>query len=1397
MAKWVAIGVGGPIVLGIVVLLVALHSEAVTRWALHKVTAGSESYAIARVHGTLGGPLELAGVQVRTSSADVTIDSLVMNWSPLGLIGGDVRLDSLHIIGMHVVSPGTAPPTPGPSTRPSLPIGVVLRDVRVDGISVVAPAGVRVENGTARLAGRATDYRLSASAGLSLPQFSTYPRLDTLAVSLIGTGDLVHLQLSPAAVPLLDGSLGARGDLTWWPLVSWNLALTADSIRPGLLAAQPSRWPGVLAARGGIVGYHDSTGTYARLALDTVRGRLRGEPVGAAGLIRVAGSTPDSNTALRVPAFSAKWGSARLEASGYSGDTLAVQYHLIAPHLATFAPAAAGSLSARGTVSGPRATPEVVATVQGSGIRYGANSVARLKGQVDVAMAPDGTLDVTLHGRHAEVGTTVLDSVLLAIRGTRSTHRIDLRAGGPAATARLAATGGLDSSGTRWAGRLDTLRIQGSPLGSWHLTTRPALAVGGSGGHLDQLCLVSSDTTSSRLCARGSWSSAYDWVVAAHLDSLPLAIVDSLIPDSLLGVREALTGDLTADLQGRATGGRVAGNAELRTVGGAFVYPSAGGDTTMRQVVFDTAQLQLQAGAAGLKGTLALRFVARDRSPVGHLAATFAVPTYHDLHQSLAAQPTHVRLDGAVDNLSVSEAFISAGLDSLTGRMRFAGALDGRMKSPAVRGELHLDQVAAWLGEQRAARGSLDAQVAGRVTAHRAVAGSLTVVPRGVVYEYPLAGVPQQLVVDSGGLQVTAGDSGVFGALALGLGDSNGTRLGDLRARLALPGYTRLGTPLARQPITASFHADLQHLRVLEALTSQFDSLSGRLALALTVDSTIGTPTVGGTLDVTDLAAVLPQGARITGGITGRLHAHVARDSSITGSLRLTPQNIVIGGADTSAGQPLVAMADTGLTATIGPAGTHALLDLQFATAQAGAIGGITGRADLPRYSRLGQRITGQPLDASVSGGIADLGFLSGFTQQVDSLTGSARIGFRAAGAVGHLHPTGSLTLDTVTAHLPLLGVTYRDLQFAARVDSAGAIAMHGNVRSGPGSLQLTGTTRLQPTTGQPGRIHIEGKQFEAINTDKVHAIVTPSIDVAVAGDSINATGTVHLPLVAVHLDEMPQSAIPPSQDVVFVGDTTTAGGPNGWKIVSRIQVVLGDSVAFQGFNFTAEMAGRLLLMQSPGNPPTASGGVVIQHGQYKAYGQDLTITNGHLRWAGGPVSDPTLDLEAARTAQDSVVAGLQITGTLQDPQVQIFSNPAMPEDRALAYIVLGHAPGESSGGNGTLVNKAVNALGLRGSNYLAKTVGGALGLSNAHIETNGSGGLQQASFVAGTYLAPNLYVSYGIGLFDPISTLRLRYDISKHWSLEAERGVSSSADVLYRTERGDLGTPEPAPSPP
>lgn len=45
--------------------------------------------------------------------------------------------------------------------------------------------------------------------------------------------------------------------------------------------------------------------------------------------------------------------------------------------------------------------------------------------------------------------------------------------------------------------------------------------------------------------------------------------------------------------------------------------------------------------------------------------------------------------------------------------------------------------------------------------------------------------------------------------------------------------------------------------------------------------------------------------------------------------------------------------------------------------------------------------------------------------------------------------------------------------------------------------------------------------------------------------------------------------------------------------------------------------------------------------------------------------------------------------------------------------------------------------------------------------------------------------MSYGVGLFEPISTFRLRYLLSSRWTLTALSGRSAGADLLYGIERG------------
>jgi translocation and assembly module TamB len=56
---------------------------------------------------------------------------------------------------------------------------------------------------------------------------------------------------------------------------------------------------------------------------------------------------------------------------------------------------------------------------------------------------------------------------------------------------------------------------------------------------------------------------------------------------------------------------------------------------------------------------------------------------------------------------------------------------------------------------------------------------------------------------------------------------------------------------------------------------------------------------------------------------------------------------------------------------------------------------------------------------------------------------------------------------------------------------------------------------------------------------------------------------------------------------------------------------------------------------------------------------------------------------------------------------------------------------------------------------------------------------------VIGKYLSPDLYVSYGLGLFEPVSTVRLEYTLDENWKLSTESSTfSSGGDIIYTIER-------------
>ena len=138
--------------------------------------------------------------------------------------------------------------------------------------------------------------------------------------------------------------------------------------------------------------------------------------------------------------------------------------------------------------------------------------------------------------------------------------------------------------------------------------------------------------------------------------------------------------------------------------------------------------------------------------------------------------------------------------------------------------------------------------------------------------------------------------------------------------------------------------------------------------------------------------------------------------------------------------------------------------------------------------------------------------------------------------------------------------------------------------------------------------------------------------------------------------------------------------------------------------------------------------------------------------------------------------------GTLRNPTLNLISDPSLPDASVLSYIAFGKPPSDASEGENALLYQAAAALGSSGAGKITDSISGTLGLDALEVDTGSNP--NEASLVVGKYLSPDLYISYGIGLFDAVNTFNMRYQLSDRLSFESAVGENSSADLLYSVDR-------------
>lgn len=342
---------------------------------------------------------------------------------------------------------------------------------------------------------------------------------------------------------------------------------------------------------------------------------------------------------------------------------------------------------------------------------------------------------------------------------------------------------------------------------------------------------------------------------------------------------------------------------------------------------------------------------------------------------------------------------------------------------------------------------------------------------------------------------------------------------------------------------------------------------------------------------------------------------------------------------------------------------------------------------------------------------------------------------------------------------------------------------LQGMIQTAHGNIALNGDADWRQLDAWRARIAAKGDRLRVTVPPMVRMDVSPDLVFEATPELFNLDGRVDIPWARITVQEVPESAVGVSSDEVLLDKNLQPVAPQSASIPinSNLVIHVGNDVRLSAFGLKAKLNGDLKLVQDS-RGLGLNGQINIPSGRFHAYGQDLVVRKGELQFAGPP-DQPYLNIEAIRNpeaTENDVIAGVRVTGLADEPKAEVFSDPAMSQQEALSYLLRGQGL-DANGSDNSALTSALVGLGLAQSGQVVGKIGETFGVSNLALDTAGVGDSQQVQ-VSG-YVLPGLQVKYGVGIFDSLATLTLRYRLMPKLYLEAVSGIDQALDVLYQFE--------------
>ncbi|MEZ9707164.1 translocation/assembly module TamB domain-containing protein [Vibrio breoganii] len=439
--------------------------------------------------------------------------------------------------------------------------------------------------------------------------------------------------------------------------------------------------------------------------------------------------------------------------------------------------------------------------------------------------------------------------------------------------------------------------------------------------------------------------------------------------------------------------------------------------------------------------------------------------------------------------------------------------------------------------------------------------------------------------------------------------------------------------------------------------------------------------------------------------------------------------------------------------------------------------GDIKGRVDLDKVSKENKQI-----DARLQLQQITLGMLEPLFGEFSKVGADINSDIQLQGPVEQPKIFGDFRVENIVATGDVSPIDVTSGQVIAKFSGYQG-DFDAKIKTEEGELLISGNNDWQDMKNWRANYNISANELLVDVPPVVKAKIEPDIDVAVSPGLIDVKGEVRLPWGRITVEELPPSAISVSSDEVILDKDLKPLEKSSdfpFAIKTDIKVIIGNDFLLSAFGLKGGLVGEINVSQK-NEAPFILGEVNIVDGKYRSFGQDLIIDEGKVQF-NGPADQPYLSIKAIRNpdnTEDDVIAGIQVTGPADEPSIDVFSEPSMPQANALSYILRGQDIDSDSGGNS--MTTALIGLSLARSGRVVGEIGEAFGVSDLQLDTAGTGDDSQVT-VSG-YILPGLQVKYGVGIFEPVGEFTFRYRLMKDLYLEVMSGTDSAVDLLYQFE--------------